>query len=267
MEHYMEEKIPCKATSVPSKIISLPCKGTLAPLDKPLSITNRNIALKRMIFPYISNDKIQHLMIDKKSIEYITFTATAQEITNIIMNNLDDFPPKNDNEEKWLSLSVLNRMKKLTITEMTAGVGGNVLNFAKYFHHVNAIEIDNLRYNYLIKNIKLYEFSNVKCYHCDSLKMLTDRNDVQQDIIFFDPPWGGKNYKFHYNLRLNFGNYSIENIIKILFQQSSNKMIVIKLPNNYDFAHVENEFKDFRVSKYVLSRMTIVVIKNYICAQ
>jgi len=240
--------------------------------------THRNLlSLKKLIFPPISNEKINQLMIDDESIKYITFNSSAQDITNIIMNSLFDFPcPKirnhgkiNDtnilhrHQNKWKNKSIDKRMKKLVITEMTAGVGGNVLNFAKYFKYVNAIEIDTTRYNYLNKNIKLYGYNNVNCYNDNSMNLLINQDDIFQDIVFFDPPWGGKDYKLFSNLRLQFGHFSIENVCRILFQRKSNKMIIMKLPNNYDFDYLCGELKDYSVTKFTMDRMTIIVVKNY----
>jgi len=215
----------------------------------------RQIYLKKILFPLIDESKVNQLMIDDESIKFITFPLSAQEITNIIMNNLMDFK-NSDNLAKI--------MKQLVITEMTAGVGGNVLNFSKYFKYVNAIELDPIRYNYLVNNVRLYGYDNVNCYNDNSISMLIDKDDITQDIIFFDPPWGGKDYKLHSNLRLNFGEYSIENVCKMLFVRPTNKMIVIKLPNNYDFEFLTSELSTYRVSNYSLDRMSIVVVKNYL---
>ena len=202
--------------------------------------------------------------IDDESIKFITFASSAQEITNIIMNNLSDFPCAGSYcLEKWITKPLDKKMKHLVISEMTAGVGGNVLNFANYFKYVNAIELDSTRYNYLNKNIKLYGYNNINCYNADSITLLVEKDDIAQDIIFFDPPWGGKNYKLHSTLRILFGNFSIENVCKVLFQRPHNKMIVMKLPNNYDFDYMVKELKEYRLSKYSLNRMTIIVIKNY----
>lgn len=222
------------------------------------------LALKKLIFPSIAYEKLSQLMIDDESIKYITFNSSAQEITNIIMNNLDDFPSPNSSEkDKWQNKSLDKKMKHLVITEMTAGVGGNVLNFAKYFKYVNAIEKNMTRYNYLNKNIRLYEYNNVNCYNNNSLDLLIKNDDLVQDIIFFDPPWGGKDYKLLTNLRLNFEEYTIEEVCKILLQRERNKMIVLKLPYNYDFNYFTEELKNYRVFKFVLERMTIIVVKNY----
>ena len=227
--------------------------------------SHRNIiSLKKLIFPPISEEKICELMIDDESIKYITFNTSAQEITNIVMNSLSDFPcPLSYKKQKWESKPLNKRMKHLVVTEMTAGVGGNVLNFAKYFKYVNAIEIDTMRYNYLDKNVRLYEYDNVNCYNDNSLALLVKNDDIVQDIIFFDPPWGGNNYKLFKKLKLKFESFNIENICRILFQRNRNKMIVMKLPNNYDFDYLNSELNDYRVSKFDLDRMTIIVIKNY----
>jgi 16S rRNA G966 N2-methylase RsmD len=234
--------------------------------DQKVKYSYRNImSLKRLIFPPISKDKMNNLMIDDESIKYITFSSSAQEITGLIMNNLNDFPcPSNQELDKWMPLSPIKRMNQLVITEMTAGVGGNVLNFAKYFKYVNAIEIDTTRYNYLHRNVKLYDHENVNCYNADSIKMLIEGDDIVQDIVFFDPPWGGKDYKLFTNLKLNFGQYTIEEVCCRLLAREQTKMIVMKLPNNYDFDHLRNALNNFNISKYNLDRMTIVIVKNYL---
>ncbi len=222
------------------------------------------ISLKKLIFPPITEDKLSQIMIDDESIKYITFNSSAQEITNIIMNNLIDFPcPININIDKWKTISLSKKMKQLVITEMTAGVGGNVLNFSNYFKYVNAIEIDTVRCSYLEKNVKLYNCENVNCYNMDSIKLLIENDDIVQDIVFFDPPWGGKDYKIHTNLRLVFGSIPIEDVCKLLFKKLYNKMVVIKLPNNYDFTFFSKELDNYKIEKFTLDKMTIVVVKNY----
>ena len=216
-------------------------------------------------------------MIDNESIKYITFYSSAQEITNIIMNNLYDFPcPSRTHlisqitpetlqkkESKWKIELLDKRMKKLVITEMTAGVGGNVLNFAKHFKYVNAIELNNIRYKYLSDNIKLYGHCNVNCYNDNSVSLLIDKDDLIQDIVFFDPPWGGENYKFFDKLRLSFGNYSVEIICLKILERICNKMIVLKLPTNYDFDFFTKELSHYKVNKYTLNKMVILVVKSY----
>ncbi len=129
--------------------------------------------------------KINKIMIDTESIKYITFNTSAQEITNIIINSMNDFPCPLDKElDNWISINNQDRVKHLIITEMTAGVGGNVLNFAKFFKFVNAIEINKIRYDYLKSNVKLYEYENVNFYNDNSVDLLINQNNIIQDIVF-----------------------------------------------------------------------------------
>ena len=251
--------------SIPSQIFFDVSPKNNINRKKKIMTKKNSFFVKKCIFPPIANDKIPQLMIDDDSFEYITYFDFAQQITNIIMNNLSNFPNPNvgHDDKQWYSKSLEKKMKNLVITEMTAGVGGNVLNFAFYFKYVNAIEIDKIRFDCLNKNIETYEFDNINSYHDDSIKLLVNNDDIVQDIIFFDPPWGGKSYKKFYNLRLYFGNYTIENICKKLFCRPRNKLIVLKLPNNYDFDYLFEELKDYKIFKVVLIKMTIVVLKNF----
>nr|WBF70685.1 hypothetical protein [Megavirus caiporensis] len=218
--------------------------------------------LKKLIFPPIIDAKINKIMIDTESIKYITFNTSAQEITNIIINSVNDFPcPLGKEPDYWISLNNQDKAKNLIITEMTAGVGGNVLNFAKYFKFVNAIEINKIRYDYLKSNVELYEYGNVNFYNDNSADLLIRQDNIIQDIIFFDPPWGGRDYKLHKTLRLDFDKISIESICDELLKKSKAKIIVMKLPSNYDFDFMFETLKIYKIDKFILDKMVIVIIK------
>ncbi|AAV50589.1 putative methyltransferase [Niemeyer virus] len=246
-------------------IILYPNKNLQKSLTKRKCLKQPNIhSIKRLIFPPITETRLSKIMIDDESIKYITYNSSAQEITNIIMNNLENFPcPSHCSEEKWRLKSPDQRMKKLVITEMTAGVGGNVLNFAKYFKYVNAIELNCIRYKYLNNNIKLYDYSNVNCYNDNSVSLLIEKDDLGQDIVFFDPPWGGGGYKQFQNLRLDFDKYSVEVVCQKLLEKNHNKMVILKLPSNYDFDYFFDQLKSYTINKFDIEKMTIIVVKKY----
>ena len=232
--------------------------------------SNNSYTLKKLIFPPMKNNgDMNKLKIDDESIKYVTFYISAQEITNVIMNNLNDFPcPEEDKciSLNWKNMLAIEKMKYLIITEMTAGIGGNVLNFANYFKCVNAIEIDPIRCKYLKTNTELYGLLNVNYYNDDSLKMLLEEGSIKQDIIFFDPPWGGTNYKTYTKLKLQFGvtgkTKSIEDICICLLQKNLAQMIILKLPNNYDFEYFKSALVNYWTVCFNLERMTAVIIKN-----
>jgi len=214
--------------------------------------------LKKSIFPPVDN--IEKLKIDDDSLIYITSFKVAEKITNLIKNNLDFFPFKDG--KLWKKMTPYQRMKLLTITDLTSGVGGNILNFAKYFHWVNAIEMDPIRCEYLENNVKIYHYENVYYFCGDATKLIFDKK-MKQDIIFFDPPWGGRNYKLQENLRLCLGDITIEDLCLKLLENKHNKMIVIKLPKNYDWKHLHDSIGEIKTVKYDLLKMSILIIFNY----
>lgn len=202
--------------------------------------------IKKIVFPKIDDTKVQSLLIDNDSLMYITYPESAQEITNLIIKQL----PETKN------------VKDCVITDITAGVGGNVLNFSLIFNYVNAIEIDKIRYEYLKNNIKIYNYLNINCYHSDFTQLLFESDNLKQDIIFFDPPWGGRSYKSHEKIRLNINLLGIEDIVIKFFENNCASIIVIKLPKNYDFEYFNEKLNTYKCINNILSKMSIMIIKK-----
>jgi|ERR1700744_2603485 len=217
-------------------------------LDKPKKI------IKNKLFPN-NNDAmiLDKVMIDDESVSYISIPEDADKITKIIQQHC-----------YRLNLTPLS----LTITDAMSGVGGNVLSFASNFMSVNAIELDIKRYQFLVNNIDAYKLSNVLHYCDDCLNIIY--KFTQQDIIFFDPPWGGKTYKDQNNIRLTISNISIEDICIKLFDDNESisvpYLICVKLPKNYDIRNLyfklSNENKKFEIYCYDLTKMYIVIIQK-----
>jgi 16S rRNA G966 N2-methylase RsmD len=195
------------------------------------------------IFP--KNTNYNKLLIDNESIYYISIREVADEISNIILKNIGPYDSKD-----------------LIIVDATAGVGGNTLSFANYFKSVISIEINDLRYEYLKNNIEVYGFRNIVSINGDSIGIINDINNI--DIIFFDPPWGGSEYKKMDNIRLCISQISLEEICCNLIKNVSGqiKMIVIKLPFNYDIVYFCKYFDQNYVNIYKLKKMMLIIIKN-----
>jgi len=202
-----------------------------------------NNFIKRLFPLTCDNSVINKLKIDDESIYYISIREIAETITNITLKctNIDG--------------------KSLIITDTTAGVGGNTLSFANKVKHVNSIEIDKIRYDYLCNNIQAYNITNVTTYNDDFINIVKNLN---HHVIFIDPPWGGRGYKHHSKLKLQISNINIEDICNMLF--SNNIMscvplcVIIKLPKNYDLEYFHNHVK-FKITVHELQKMYILTIK------
>lgn len=124
------------------------------------------------------------------------------------------------------------------VTDAMAGIGGNCVEFARHFKHVNAIELNRTRESMLSYNMGVFDLPNVDTF-CDYYQNLMYK--LEQDIIFFDPPWGGESYIKKDKIRLQVddkcGKIALEDLI--VKSASLCKYVVVKLPINYDIAHFD----------------------------
>lgn len=175
-------------------------------------------------------------------IKYLNIYTTkiqAEQINKIILNYIDI---------NWAKKSCI-------ITDATACIGGNSRLFSKDFHKVICIEKENDIYNVLKLNMK--ECLNCQCYNVsyNYVKFL-----IKQDIIFIDPPWGGKEYKNKKNVKLYLDNIDIQTIINDLYNFT--ELIVLKVPINFDINFLNNLFWYHRVhniTKYSKTIYNIIV--------
>ena len=202
------------------------------------------------LFPHLDNKvEVSRLKIDDESVHFISVREYAKKITLIIDHHL-----------RQLNIN----SKCAIITDATAGVGGNVISFGMYFKRVNAIEINKQRVEYLENNVKVYNLENINIINKDSTVILNKIND--HDVVFIDPPWGGKEYKNHRHLKLCLSNVPIEEICNNLFNDDKTnkhpKMIVLKLPVNYDIKFLYDNIASESIFFHDLKKMFILVIIN-----
>jgi 16S rRNA G966 N2-methylase RsmD len=183
------------------------------------------------IFP--STNDINKIQYDTEGLYSITHFTDADIISKLILSNYDN--PDN-----------------LNIIDCNASIGGNTISFSKYFKTVTAVEINQNRYNILNNNINIYKLNNINTILGDCINLIT--NNQKFDVFFFDPPWGGLDYKNKSLLRLKLDNYSLKNIINLI--NINEKLIVFKLPFNYDF----DEFSDYNYKLYKIKNYYIIMI-------
>jgi len=195
--------------------------------------------MNKIFFPKLENeqdyDKLQIDTIGKYS---ITVPKIADLITDIIYN--------------------LVQSKEITITDCTAGVGGNVISFANKFKQVNAIEISKDRFDMLENNINIYNLNNIITFNTNALDIIFT---LKQDIIFIDPPWGGREYKDKQSIILHLGHIGIEQLSNMFLNNKICNYVVLKLPNNYDLNYLRNTIdEDKKIIINKLNKMLLIII-------
>lgn len=170
----------------------------------------------------------------------ITRPYEAKQITSIINNTL---------------IHKLNKRSfESTITDCTAGVGGDTINFSFLFKQVNSIEILGPQFDLLslncervkdlcsmnkeYKDLPAINTGLVRLYNCNFFDII---ETLYQDVIYLDPPWGGIGYKFTPQLKIYIDNKELKDIARKLVKLAS--VVFIKLPLNADLDDIDIENK------------------------
>lgn len=182
-----------------------------------------NNDIKKKIFPPILN--YQDLQYDEIGLYSITHPIDADLISNLIFDKIG-----------YNSI----------LMDGTAGIGGNSISFSKFFKKVISIELDSQRFNMLKHNLNIFNINNVISINDNFL------NQINMDVsgYYFDPPWGGPDYKKNDLISIHIDNFSLYAIVKKI-REFSSAPIFFKLPDNYNL-------KEFCKLNYMINK-----IKNY----
>jgi hypothetical protein len=203
--------------------------------DKEPKIVNEE-KIVNYLFPHQKGINKADIKIFNVSIYSVTPPIEAKKISNTIKDIFNGFFKYTSN---------------LSITDGTANVGGNTINFSDNFNKVNTVEINKNVFNALKHNCQnVYKKRNISFYNGDCTNIIPK---LKQDIIFIDPPWDGMFYKAYDKLHLYLGNMDIIDIVKDWYEKKLAKLYVIKCPANLDF--------DPFISTY--SQIFIEKLKNY----
>lgn len=112
------------------------------------------------------------------------------------------------------------------ITDGTSGVGGDTIHLSKHFKRVIAVDILNENTDLLRTNCETFGITNVTIINADYTEIL---NDITQDVLYLDPPWGGIGYKEKDVVDLTISGILLSEIIK---RVDPSVVIFVKLPLN-----------------------------------
>ena len=162
-------------------------------------------------FPFLEGVEYDRLMLNKEGKYSITRRLESFQIIEYI---------------KFLVGSCSDK----TITDVTACMGGDTINFSMHFKKVFSIEINPENFKLLQNNISVFGCSNVELYCGDSTEIM----NWVSDVLYIDPPWGGPSYRNSHNVELSIGNIRLDNWLEILMNKNYRpSYIFLKLPFNY----------------------------------
>jgi predicted RNA methylase len=187
-----------------------------------------DIKIITKIFPH--TEKYHLLSYDSEGLYSITLPNDAEEISSLIKNLLGN---------------------EITLCDATAGIGGNTISFGKNFKSIISIELCKNRFKILENNVKVYDLLNINLINDSCLSKL----NLECSAYFFDPPWGGPEYKYKKSIRFKLGDLTLIEVIKSI-RKYGHSIIFFKLPNNYDL----NEFNEFNYNINKINKYQIITI-------
>jgi 16S rRNA G966 N2-methylase RsmD len=160
------------------------------------------------LFKFLPKTIRSQLRLDNEALYSVTDQLTADKITQEILHYVPS---------------------TAIITDGTACVGGNTFSLSRAFQYINAVELDKLRFHYLKHNMKLLGVENITFYKADLLKIVSQ---LEQDLIFIDPPWGGPEYKTKDKIDLELSGIPLADVCIRL--STTSRFIALKTPVNFN---------------------------------
>lgn len=170
------------------------------------------------LFKFLPKSIRDKIRLDEEALFSVTDQLTADKISNELL--------------KFVTCDA-------TVTDGTACIGGNTFSLSRVFHHVNAVELDKKRYDYLVHNMSILGADNVSCYKGDILDWLPK---LDHALLFLDPPWGGPEYKSLDLVDLFLSNIPLSDVCRKYHKTS--RYIAIKTPTNFNIEKFMKETHD-----------------------
>jgi len=169
----------------------------------------------------------------------------------------------------WISEIIVKFLKNVnivssneTIIDATSGIGGNTINFSKFFKKVHSIEINNTHFHILNNNLNALGIYNVSTY-CENFLNIIDKIDIYgKKIIFFDPPWGGSSYKHYQYFNLKIGTLHIYDVLNKIYD-CDYKYVILKAPINLNLSMIYSNIKYQNMNVHTNLKKNMIIVIFY----
>jgi SAM-dependent methyltransferase len=149
------------------------------------------------------------------------------------------------------SISAIFDSEKLNpeiIIDATANIGGDSINFMRLFPsaRLTSLELD-AKISYILKR-NMNNLKNIlsqdndydtKVFNISAVNYFSEPRYA--DMIYFDPPWGGRDYIKLDKIQLYLDDISIGNIIKNILTKGMTLLVILKLPVNADIDIIKSD--------------------------
>jgi hypothetical protein len=163
-------------------------------------------------FPYLEGTDYSKLILNKEGRYSVTRRKESEEIIDSMYLTVGNLETK-------------------TVTDATACMGGDTINFSLHFQSVKGIEMNSENFSILQNNVEVFRCKNVELYCGDSTEII----NWVSDVVYADPPWGGPSYRNEKIVELWMGKKRLDVWLEDLMSGPYRpSFIFLKLPFNYN---------------------------------
>jgi hypothetical protein len=234
------------------------------PLRKVQKVEQKTIEKPKSRFPFVpfvkggmleEKGEFKHAnMINMRNNEYDYFPKRKEEYmyTDVSLYSSADVSHSLKTAEL---ISKYYDISNKTLTEASACIGGNSWSFADKVKNVNLVEIDDNNFKALKHNMGVVfnksvenntlEYKpgkNMSFYNDNYIKI---KDKIGGDVIFYDPPWGGGDYKNEPQVGYTYEGkfYTIEDMAKKSFYNVPPELIVFRVPMTSTILESDYKYK------------------------
>lgn len=212
---------------------------------------------------------VKRLYIDNCScnnLDKIIFKGDGGILTKSEHINKEKYSYTHKKEADYLSLFIKKKIKEniedTLIIDGTTSLGGNLISFLEHFKYIIGIELNNIRFNKLInilkekKKINLIKKDRENIYYNNNIILINDsfnnyikmfnNYSKKNKVIYLDPPWGGKDYKYYKKIILGLAGEPLHILVKRIKDINKEIIVILKLPKNYYLESFLNEIKELK---------------------
>ncbi len=216
------------------------------------STTNPNGEYKKYVEPKILDNVIWQYYFCKEDIDRVRENNKSLKMTDKGLYSIskpEDAKWIGDIIKKFIYDQEGKPSTNFTIMDATAGMGGNTISFSKFFEKVISIEINQIHFQVLKNNIDAIGCNNVDL-RLDNFVHTLMKFPKLCDVVFIDPPWGGRGYKNFRYFSLKLGKTPIQYTINLIHSLKY-PYVVLKAPYNLNISNILTDvnYKNIQIFK------------------
>jgi hypothetical protein len=230
-----------------------------------------------------SGTKLAGDIVDPYCLDYSKFIITDESIYSSLM----PYGAKqvaNIIEEHFGGTSNINN-----IMDATAHIGCDTINFyTRFGTNCISVEVNIDAYECLVKNKKTFMYANrlakyyvpytsgcpiIHTVHGNCIEFIRGFKQ-HMDFVYFDPPWGGSDYKrcgsIMLYLEYNHKIIPIYDVVRNVFKEGFTDTVIVKTPRNFDIDTLQKQLGGYvccvshAVVKYMKKKRSPSRIMYYI---